>query len=66
MARADFLALMLPLCAEGVFAMEDLCRSAPNAGSTSEALALLDAIYLAAGFGVLALMALYAYACDRL
>jgi hypothetical protein len=37
-----------------------------NGALEPEVLTVSDVIYLGAGFGVLALMALYAFACDRL
>jgi hypothetical protein len=48
--------------------MEDLRRRAQisAAGTPLRILPVLDVIYLAVGVAVLALMALYAYACDRL
>jgi hypothetical protein len=58
---------MLSLCASRAFAMERLRGLAPKQrGQKPERPAVSDIVYLAAGAGVFALMALYAYACDRL
>ena len=47
--------------------MEHLCRAAQISQANPERiLPVLDVIYLGVGLAVLALMALYAYACDHL